>query len=107
MLWAGCSLVLLHRFCSWQEVTQVSARSICAGDMPVSWSGVFLTSGMGSSSPLGLMESLITLSADPTDLSAFWLIFPYGFYCVRDTEAVEALTKQGDEVVGPTLALKT
>jgi hypothetical protein len=54
-------------------------RSICAGDMPVSWSGVFLrvsspfTSGIGSSSPLGLMESLITLFADPTDLSAFWL----------------------------------
>ena len=57
-------------------------RSICAGDMPVSWSGVFLkvrtpfTSGTGSSSPLGLTESLITLLADPTDLSAFWL--PWG-----------------------------
>jgi hypothetical protein len=54
-------------------------RSICAGDMPVSWSGVFLkgrrpfTRGMGSSSLLGLTESLITLLADPTDFSAFWL----------------------------------
>jgi hypothetical protein len=42
-------------------------RSICAWDMPVSWSGVSLmvrrpfTSMTGSSSPLGLTASLITL----------------------------------------------
>ena len=54
-------------------------RSICAGDMPVSLSGVFLrvrspfTSVTVSSSPLGLTASQITHLAVPTDLSAFWL----------------------------------
>lgn len=53
--------------------------SICAGDMPVSGSGVLrswsrpFTSVTVSSSPDIFTASLITRLAAPTDLSAFWL----------------------------------
>jgi hypothetical protein len=88
------------------------------------------TSLTGSSSLLGLTASPITLLADPADLSAFWLARgnptdvtlwwtpsflrnswvlpavysgPLSDVSLRNTEAVESLAEEGDEVVSSPL----